>query len=65
VELPDFEELIEDVPVLEDVLVLVDVGEPDDVLDIRVVNEIKGLVVDVFETIGETVDTNENTGVLD
>lgn len=65
VELPDFEELIEDVPVLEDVLVLVDVGDPDDVLDSLVDSVSAGLLVDVFETTGERVGIKETIGVLD
>jgi hypothetical protein len=65
VELPDLEELVDDVPVLVDVVVFVDVGDPEDVFDTFVLIEIKGLFEDVFETIGERVDNNEKSGLLE
>jgi hypothetical protein len=47
------------------VLVLVDIEDPVDVLDSLVDSVSAGLVVDVFETIGERVLAKETIGVLD
>ena len=46
-------------------LVLVDVEDPVDVLDSLVDSVSAGLLLDVFETIGERVDKKETIGVLD